>query len=144
MVADASVVVKWFVEEEYSDKALDLRDDYVDRVTEIASTELLSFEVLNSLRYNPELGEQDMKECAAALEKYSLWLFPLSGTLAEKSIEKALRYGLTIYDASYMALGELKGATVYTADKKFLKKVKGLPWVRHISRYTRKTERKKE
>lgn len=144
VVADASVVVKWFVEEEYSDKALDLRDDYVDRVTEIASPELLSFEVLNSLRYNPELGERDIKECAVALEKYSLWLFPLSGTLADKSIENALKYGLTIYDACYMALGELKEAIVYTADKNLLEKVKELLWVRHISRYTRKTKRQIE
>ena len=36
VVADASVVVKWFVEEEHSEAALRLRDDYVDRALDIA------------------------------------------------------------------------------------------------------------
>ena len=139
VVADASVVVKWFVEEEHSDKALDLRDDYVSRMTEITCPELLPFEVLNSLRYNPELGEKDLKQIAIAMEKYNLWYFPLMGELAEKSIENALKYGISIYDASYISLGELRGTTVYTADEKLLRKVKDLPQVRHISNYTRKT-----
>ena len=142
VVTDASVVIKWFVEEEYSDKALDLRDDYVSRMTDITSPELLSFEVLNSLRYNPEFGEKDLKESAAAMEKYSLWYFPLLGELAEKSIENALRYGISIYDASYISLGELRRTTVYTADERLRGKVKGIPWIRHISDYKRKTPRR--
>jgi len=141
VVADASVIVKWFVQEEYSDKALDLRDDYVNRMVDIASSELLPFEVLNSLRYNPEFGEKDIKESAVAIEKYGLWYFSLLGGLVEKSIENALRYGISIYDACYISLGELKMMTVYTADEKLLKKVKGTLWLRHISDYERKTSR---
>ena len=139
VVADASVIIKWFVEEEYSNKALDLRDDYVSRLTDITSPDILSFEVLNSLRYNPEFGEKDLKESTAAMEKYSFWYFPLLGELAEKSIENALRYGISIYDASYISLGELRRTTVYTADEKLLRKVKGIHWVHHISDYKRKS-----
>ncbi|MCP8316550.1 MAG: type II toxin-antitoxin system VapC family toxin [archaeon] len=58
VVVDASVVAKWFVEEEYSINALQLRDDYVNRSIDIAAPELLLFEVINSLRYNPEFGEK--------------------------------------------------------------------------------------
>ena len=141
VVVDASVILKWFVDEEYSDKALDLRDDYVSRMVDIASPELLPFEVLNALRYNPEFGEKDMKECAVAIERYGLWLFPLLGELAEKSIENALKYGISIYDACYVSLGELKTVIVYTADEKLLKKVKDTPWLRHISDYGRKIPR---
>ena len=139
VVADASVVVKWFVEEEHSEEALGLRDDYVSRIVDIASAELLPFEVLNALRYNPALGELDLKEGARALEGFSLWLFPLSGDMAERSVENALRYGISIYDATYLSLGELRGLTVYTADQRLIDKVRDMPCVRHISEYRRKT-----
>lgn len=134
-VVDASVVTKWFVEEEYSDEALDLRRDYVHRRVDLAVPQLLPFEVMNSLRYNPVFGEEDLKKSAKALEDYRLWLFPLSEELSEKTVENALKYGITIYDASYVSLGELEGRRVYTADEKLLAKVRSTSWVVHISEY---------
>ncbi len=50
-VVDASVVVKWLVEEEGSERALRLRDRYIDGKIEIIAPELITFEVLNALRY---------------------------------------------------------------------------------------------
>jgi predicted nucleic acid-binding protein len=138
VVADASVITKWFVQEEYSINALKLRDDYINRLIDIAAPELLPFEVINSLRYNPEFGEKDMKESAKALEKYSLWLFPMLGKLAEKTIENALKYGITIYDSSYLSLASLESKTLYTADEKLLTKLKDNPCIRHITEYKRK------
>ena len=138
VVVDASVITKWFVQEEYSINALKLRNDYVNRLIDIAAPELLPFEVINSLRYNPEFGEKDIKESAKALEKYSLWLFPIRGRLAEKTIENAFIYGITIYDSSYLSLADLESKTLYTADEKLLAKLKDNPSVRHISEYKQK------
>ena len=138
VIADASVITKWFVQEEYSINALKLRDDYINRLIDIAAPELLPFEVLNSLRYNPEFGEKDIKESAKAVEKYSLWLFPILGKLAEKTIENALKYGITIYDSSYLSLAKLESKTLYTADEKLLTKLKDNPCIRHISEYKQK------
>ena len=106
---------------------------------DIAAPELLPFEVVNSLRYNPEFGEEDLKKSAKALEKYSLWLFPLLGKLAEKTIENALKYGITICDSCYLALAELESKTLYTSDEKLLTKLKGSLWIRHIKEYKPKT-----
>ena len=138
VAADASVVAKWFVEEEHTEEALQLRDDYVSRAVEIASLELLPFEVLNALRYNPDLGEDELKKAAAALEGYNLWLFPLAGELAERCMENTLRYGISIYDSAYLALGETRGIPVYTADQRLINKA-GNQTLRHISKYQRKT-----
>jgi predicted nucleic acid-binding protein len=135
VVVDASAVTKWFVKEDYSADALKIRDDYINRLIDIAAPELLPFEVLNALRYNPEFGEKDLKESAKALTEYSLWLFPTLGKLAEKTIENALKYGLTIYDSSYLSLAELESKTFYTADEKLLAKLKDKPHARHISEY---------
>lgn len=138
VVVDASVVVKWFVEEEYSTEALKLRNDYVDRLIDIIAPALLPFEVLNSLRYNPEFGEKDLKEVAEALMKYYLWLFPMLGKLAEKTIENALKHGITIYDSSYISLAEMEDKPFYTADEKLLAKLKGISFAYHITEYKRK------
>lgn len=138
VVADASVITKWFVQEEYTINALRLRDDYINRLIDIAAPELLPFEVLNSLRYNPEFGEKDIKQSAKALEKYSLWLFPILGKLAEKTIENSLKHGITIYDSSYLSLAELESKTLYTADEKLLTKLQDNPRIRHISEYKQK------
>lgn len=52
-VVDASVAVRWFVEEEFTRQALAMADDYQARKVDLRSTQLLPFEVLNALRYNP-------------------------------------------------------------------------------------------
>lgn len=135
VVPDASVIDKWFVEEEHSDAALAMREDYVARRIDIAAPELLPFEVLNSLRYNPEFGRKDLLRVAEALDGYCLWLFSLEGDLAKHAAEVSLRQGISVYDASYVSLGDMKGADFYTADERLLCKLGGIDWVHHISRY---------
>ena len=134
VVADASVVVKWFVEEEHTDAALRLRDDYVDRTVDIASPDLLPYEVLNALRYNPGLGERQLKEIVEALDKYSLWLAPLEGDLAYACVENSMRHGISVYDSAYISLGQIREIPVYTADRRLMNRV-GDERIRHISTY---------
>ena len=55
IVIDASVVVKWFIEENDSDKALLLRDRFIDGKVELYIPILLYFEVrLNIYHKNTE------------------------------------------------------------------------------------------
>lgn len=134
VVVDASVVVKWFVDEENSSDAIHLRDDYVARLIDVASVELLPFEVLNALRYAPGIGEIDLKSVSTSLDAYQLSLEELRGDLAYRCIQNSLRYGISIYDSSYLSLGELKEIPVYTADEKLIRKV-GSDTLRSISKY---------
>ena len=134
VVADASVVVKWFVEEEHSDAALRLRDDYVDRALDIASPDLLPYEILNALRYNPAIGEKQLRDIATALEKYSLWLHSMAGELAATAIENSLTHGISVHDSAYLSLGIIRDAVVYTADQRLIDKT-GHERMRHISTY---------
>lgn len=125
VVVDASVAFKWFVEEPGSAEARRLAEDYGRRLVDVASVELLPFEVLNALRYAPDTGLEDLRAAASALGKLSLDLRPLVGELAERSVENALRYGVSVYDSSYLSLGELLGAPVYTADDRLISRVGG-------------------
>jgi predicted nucleic acid-binding protein len=114
--------------------ALRLRNDYVDRTVDIASPDLLPYEVLNALRCDPSLGERQLKEIATALDKYSLWLAPLEGELADMSVENSMRHGISVYDSAYISLGQIREAPVYTADQRLINRV-GDERIRHISTY---------
>jgi len=118
VVVDASVVVKWFIEEKHSDKALEFRDRYINLEIELLAPELLPYEVLNALRYSKLFTSQEMKNIAQAINLYGFKLYPLIGELAELTIEVAYANNLTIYDASYLALAIKNKTMVYTADKK--------------------------
>ena len=124
VVVDASVIVKWFVEEEGSDKSLKLRDQYIEGRVGIIAPELVIFEALNALYYKKLFSEDELKEISEALEAYSLTLYPLRGEYADKAVEIALKNDVTIYDASYIALAVIKDAHMYTADKKLIRKLK--------------------
>lgn len=131
VVVDASVVVKWFVEEEGSDKALRLRDKYIDGEISIIAPELMIFEVLNALYYKRLFSESEMKEISEALEAYSFTLYSLKGEYAEKTVETAVENGITIYDASYVALAMIRDTYLYTADEKLIEKLKG-EYLKHV------------
>ena len=135
VVLDASVVVKWFVREKYTEAALRVRDDYGAGRADIWSTELLPFEVLNALRYNPNFGVEELKSSASALEHFRLALHPVLGELAEASLSDAFSYGITFYDAAYHALALLLGRKMYTADEKLLAKVAKSKGAAHIEEY---------
>jgi predicted nucleic acid-binding protein len=134
VVAEASVVVKWFVHEEHTDDALRLRDDYADRIVDIATPDLMPHEVLNALRYNPGFGENQLVSTARALEKFSLWTLPLEGELAERCVENSLKYGISVYDSAYLSLGVAKDIPVYMAYRRLIDKVRHGS-LRHISSY---------
>ncbi|ABL77460.1 type II toxin-antitoxin system VapC family toxin [Thermofilum pendens] len=122
-VVDASVVVKWFVEEEGSDKALKVRDMYVEGEVELVAPELLVYEVLNALYYKRLFSEEEMAQVLEALEAYSFKLYPLKGEYARKALEISYRCDVTVYDASYVALAVLRDTYVYTADEKLARRL---------------------
>ena len=59
-IIDASIVVKWFVDEENSKKALDIRNDHINGNIKIIVPDLTFIEVLNALKYKGKT-EEDLK-----------------------------------------------------------------------------------
>ncbi len=66
-VLDASVVIKWFSEEEYTDIAVKLRDHFFKGYNELVVPDLLLYEVSNALRYNPNFDETDVVDAVNSL-----------------------------------------------------------------------------
>jgi len=69
-VVDANIIVKLFLEEEFSSKALQLRNDYIRGVITIAVPSLLEYEVLNALKYSDIYSVEELKEIGTASNKY--------------------------------------------------------------------------
>jgi predicted nucleic acid-binding protein len=134
-VADASVIVKWFVDEDYTEHVLKMKKDYTTGTIDIWSTQLMPFEVLNALRYNQQLGVEELGKASSSLSKFKVALHPILDGLAELSIQDASRYGISIYDSSYLALSKTFDKQLYTADEKMLAKITGKEKVAHLKEY---------
>lgn len=128
-VVDASVVVKWFSGfEDDVEKSEQLLNSHVEGTSRLASSSLVLYEVCNALRFNPNLGEDDLLMAARSLLKLELELvdFP---RVFESAIALALSRDITIYDAAYIAVSQTYHIPLVTADYKLLAKIKDIPLV---------------
>jgi len=121
-VLDASVVLKWFVDEENSDRALRLREEFFRGEREIVVPDLLLFEVANALRYNLSFTAEEIKEAVKTLFDIEIKIITPTYSLLAKAIELAKSLDVTCYDAAYLALAEELGFEFITADEKFYRK----------------------
>ena len=131
IVADSSVMVKLFMEEEYSDKAYDLRDAYISKSVDVIEPSLLEYEVMNALLYSKRLEMDDINSAIKAIDEYSFMTVQMDHNLASKVVELAQRHRITVYDATYVALAMSFNAYMFTADDRLIRKVK-LPLLKHI------------
>ena len=116
LIVDASVAVKWVVEEPGSDKALSLFADEDD----LAAPTLIIAEVGNALwkKYRKKLAtEQQLKLALDSLPRFFDRLCELP-ELAPRAGELALRLDQPIYDCFYLALAERENAALITADER--------------------------
>lgn len=122
-VLDASVILKWFVDEDGSDQALRLRGEFYRGEREIVVPDLLLLEVANALRYNPSFAAEEIKEAVKTLFDIGIKIITPTYSLLAKTIELAERLDVTCYDAAYLALAEKLGFEFITADERFRRKV---------------------
>jgi len=118
VVIDTSVAVKWFSNEEDTDKALKLRDRHVNSQIELVVTPLLLCEVVNALRYKPDFDYKKLIKAIGSLYKLHIHIEPITEDLLIKGAEIAFEGDVTIYDAIPVALAELFKTFCITADEK--------------------------
>ena len=122
VVVDASLAVKWLVEEDDSDKAhAALRSWVAQDITRIAP-HLMPFEVANALHrrvFRGELNVGDSTRMIARLLDSRLQLHQPSG-LHIRALQLASHLKQSAaYDAHYLALAESFGCELWTADERF-------------------------
>jgi predicted nucleic acid-binding protein len=125
IVIDASVLVKWYVREVHSDKALVLRDKHINGELELAAPVLISYETLNALKYTGLFSNKEIKQIAASIQNYGISLHGLEGKTTELTLDAVEKNDITVYDGAYLGLAMNLGAEFITADQKLIDRLKG-------------------
>ena len=99
-----------------------------------APTLLLS-EVANVLRFKSEASEAFVQQAMRDLQAMDLLIVPPAPSSLESAVTISLRYGLTIYDASFVALAETMEADFVTADERLADRLASLPFVRTLRQW---------
>ena len=117
IILDASVILRWFIEEEQSDKARKIQDDYLVDKLDIAVPDLLLYEVANALRFNKSFEVDEIDQVLTSLSDLGIKVLPINYALVGEAARLAYNYELTVYDAIYVELSLKLGAEFVTAKK---------------------------
>ncbi|MBU1261585.1 type II toxin-antitoxin system VapC family toxin [bacterium] len=128
-VLDASVVMKWFVEEDETEKALFLREAHIKGDFTIVAPDILLYEVANALNKGANFSEEEVHECLQDIYDIMIDIVAPLPNIVHPSIRLMCEREISFYDAFYVALAYELGLRFITADEKLYKKVKDLPFV---------------
>lgn len=136
LVVDASVALKWqFEDEEAAEEATRLLMDYVEGDQELVAPTLFTYEVLSGIEAAIRRGRVPESSGLRAFRFILALDIPLRDftQLAARAFRISRQFGISPYDAAYMALAQAEGIELVTGDRKLLSTVaRHLPWVRWI------------
>ena len=125
LVVDASVVIKWFVEEPLRPQARSLLADR----HEFVAPDLMVAEVTNIAWKKTIRGEIQIDQAHSIVRSIVLppfmSTFVESTALRERAFTLALQWKHPVYDCFYAACAEALSAPLISADEKFLRLVNG-------------------
>ena len=130
IVLDASVVLKWIVDDEDGGvSAARWKDAHVAGQEIVAVPDLLFYEIGNVLATKTRLSEAAIAEAFLLLWDFSLERFDLGLEEFQGSLALSRKYKITLYDAAYVELSRRLKCTFVTADKKLYEKIKSIKTV---------------
>jgi predicted nucleic acid-binding protein len=121
LVIDASIAIKWVIEEDGTPAALALRAD-----AKLFAPDLLVAECANILWKKvgrSELTKEQALLAARLLERSEIELLP-TRSLIEKAARMAIELNHPAYDCLYLALAEANDCRFVTADGRFVRKLR--------------------
>ena len=123
LVVDASIVIKWYVQETLSAEAF----RFLDARFELIVPDLLWSEFGNVLwkkRLRGDLTAKAAHQIVGELKRVPIRTEPVA-PLLEMALDIAVRISRTVYDSAYLALAERLRCQVVTADEKLYNSVQG-------------------
>ena len=117
IVVDASVAVKWFLDEPGSAQARELRRRFHLGDVELAAPDLLIYEVANALVCQRVHSPAEIAMSVDTLLSMELILSDPELDLMSRGVALADQRSAALYDAVYVALAEMLGGELATADR---------------------------
>lgn len=127
-VVDASLALKWVVDEEDSDKALELSSSWGEFGVQIQAPHLMLAEVANALHRKVVDGQIALHTATSSLENlYDLGIkFHDPENIHAGAMRLAGQLGQgAVYDSVYLALAERLDCELWTADRRFYRAAGG-------------------
>lgn len=128
VAVDASFALKLVLPEEHSDRVRQLWEGWVNEGVEILAPYLLAYEATSVLRhkvFREELTPQEAEAALEALQAQEIALRHPEG-LERTAWGLARRFNRpTAYDTSYVALAQLVGCELWTADERLKNALRG-------------------
>jgi predicted nucleic acid-binding protein len=139
IVVDASVAVKWLLDEPLSDVAEQLYNDSSAFHRPLVAPSLLPNEVTNAIYQQLRRGGLVETEADAAVVRFARLDVQLLAPpeLPQEAYAFAKRHRLgAIYDSLYVVLAQRLGAELWTDDRSLLNSVgPAAPWIRWLGDY---------
>ena len=127
IVADASVVLKWQLDDEDCiPQATALRDDFYSRgAVNVIAPNLLVYELVNGIFTAARRRRIAKDKATQAMSNLMALGVELKEVEPRWVLEASLRYNLAAYDAAYLALAEAEKCDLWTGDRGFYQALKG-------------------
>jgi predicted nucleic acid-binding protein len=136
---DANLVAKWYLFENLKDEALAFLAEAERAKVTIVAPDVVLAEVGSTIRRAVHRGLMASEKGHSALgllKRAQIRRFDVRD-LFDDAWRIAETYRLaTLYDAYYLALAEVRGCDLWTADERFINSVQSLPRVRNLADYT--------
>lgn len=125
-VLDTSVIIKWYSQDNEADceKANRLIADCKNGNLKLLIPDLLIYELGNALLKGKQFSYLQLKLALDHFYSLKVEIFSASYNLLDKAIQIASEYKLTVYDATYIALAQIKNCQLITANPRCFSKVK--------------------
>ena len=142
IVVDASLALKWVLEEEDSSGAKKLLQQWTDNDVEIIAPALFVYEVTSILYRQTVTKKLSYDDASEGLKKlFSMGVILEFSDYEQKSVQAmafARQFSLpAAYDAQYLSLAFSEDCRYWTADAKLWKAVQGkLNWVHLLGNYS--------
>ena len=143
IVVDASIVIKWIIEEVDSDRAEAFFNGCLAAGRDLVGPPHLFGEVMNGLyqRYRSSdparhISRDELDRAVTEVLEYPLEISRPAG-LYQQAVLFAVNVALpAVYDGIYVVLAQMLSTELWTADRRLLTALGGrAPWVRPLSTY---------
>ena len=136
---DANIAVKWLLTEDDSATAIALADRFRAERNTLVAPPHMPVEVTNVLRTRvrrDELTQAEAEDLAELFAGYPIEI-GLPAGLYKRALDLAHRFGRpNVYDVHYVALAEIAGCDLWTADMRLVNALNGrLPFVRALNTF---------
>ena len=125
-VLDASVILKWFLQEPDSADALRYRDYHMAGTANVACPDLALYEIGNTLCLKRGVPEEALLKALGDLFRLALDILSPTEALLQQAARVASSRPITFYDAVYVALAQELEATFVSADLRLCHQIRGL------------------